>query len=190
MLDRDALRRWFCAEILPLERPLTRYIRRNWSNEAEVHDLRHEVYVRVLECSVDHVPLQPKAFLFTTARNHLINCAKRGQIISFESVVDLEASTLPVDAVTPERIHSARDELKRVYAALERLPPRYRNVVMLRKVDGLSQREVAARLGLSVGTVEQYLIFGMRALIDLMQGGSGKVSPATILRRASKVNPS
>lgn len=174
MLDRDTLKRWFCAEILPLERPLTRYIRRNWSNEAEVADLRQEIYVRVLEGVGERLPLQPKPFLFTTARNHLINRAKRGQVISFESVVELETSAAP-DTVTPERTLTAREELRRVQAALERLPPRCREVVLLRKIEGLTQRQVAERLGLSVGTVEQQLVHGMRAVADYMMGGTGKI---------------
>jgi len=189
MLDRDSLRRWFCAEILPLERPLTRYIRRHWSNETEVADLRQEIYARILEGTLEQLPLQAKPFLFVTARNHLINCAKRGQIILFENVVDLEASTVPVDVITPERVHSAREELRHVYAALDRLPPRCREVVLLRKLEGLSQRDVAERLGLSVGTVEQYMVHGMRTLVDLMIGGTGRgvVRPASL--RASKLRP-
>ena len=186
MLDREALRRWFCAEILPFEGSLTRYIRRHWSNEAEVADLRQEIYVRVMEGAANQLPLQPKPFLFVTARNHLINCAKRGQIIMFESVLDLEASTVPFDPITPERIHSAREEIRRLYAALDRLPPRSREVVLLRKIEGLSQREVAERLGLNVGTVEQYLVHGMRALVDLMMGGTGKIARPGGRSRARK----
>ncbi len=188
MLDREALKRWFCAEILPLERPLMRYIRRNWSNEAEVADLRQEIYVRVLEGAGERLPLQPKPFLFTTARNHLINRARRGQVISFESVAMLETAAAP-DTVTPERTLTAREELLRVQAALERLPPRCREVVVLRKIEGLSQRQIAERLGLSVGTVEQQLVHGMRAVADFMMGGSGKVRRPPAPARRLKAEP-
>jgi len=188
MLDRDTLRRWFCSEILPLERPLTRYIRRHWSNESEVADLRQEIYARILD-GTEQLPLQAKPFLFVTARNHLINCAKRGQIILFENVVDLEASSVPIDTITPERISSAREELRRVQAALGQLPPRCREVVMLRKLEGLSQREVAERMGISVGTVEQYMVQGMRQLVDLVIAGSSSAPRKPALLRVRKARP-
>ena len=176
MLDRDGVRDWFCAEILPLERPLTRYIARNWRNAGEVADLRQEIYARVIEgVARSGAPLQAKAYLFTTARNHLINSAKRGQVISLESVLDLAASNVAVDQLTPDRVLSAREELGRLSAALDKLPPRCREIVLLRKVEGLTQKQVAARLGIAVGTVEQQMVLGMRAVVDFMLGGSGRV---------------
>ena len=60
MVDRDALKRWFCGEILPLEPPLTRFIRRNWRNEAEssfmllaksCHDLDWIRYIMARPCA-------------------------------------------------------------------------------------------------------------------------------------------
>ena len=187
MTDDKTLRAWFFAEIFPLEAALTRFIRRNWRNLSDVGDLRQEVYARVYASARERLPLQAKPFLFTTARNHLINTAKRGQIVSFEHVADLEASSFAVDTVTPERSLSARDELRLVQVGLDRLPPRCREVVMLRKIEGLSTREVAARLCVSADTVEQQMVHGMRALTDFMLGGSGKIQRPAARRRAAKV---
>lgn len=175
MPDRDELKAWFCTEVLPLERALTRFIARNWRNNAEVADLRQEIYARVIEGAARGIPLQARPYLFTTARNHLINCAKRGHVISLESVLDLSASNIAIDALTPDRVLSAREELARLAQALDRLPPRCREIVVLRKVEGLTQKEVAARLGIAVGTVEQQMVLGMRAVVDFMLGGSGRL---------------
>jgi RNA polymerase sigma-70 factor (ECF subfamily) len=180
MIDDATLREWFFREIFPLEAALTRFIRRNWRNESDVSDLRQEIYARIYGAARERLPLQAKPFLFTAARNHLINTAKRGQIVSFEHVADLEASPLAIDTITPEQHLTARDELRHVQAGLDRLPPRCRQVVMLRKIEGLSTREVATRLNVGVDTVEQQLVHGMRALVDFMLGGSGKIRrPAT-----------
>jgi RNA polymerase sigma-70 factor (ECF subfamily) len=62
-----------------------------------------------------------------------------------------------------------------VQAGLDRLPPRCREVIVLRKIEGLSQREVAARMGIGEDTVERQMVQGMRALVDFMLGGSGKI---------------
>lgn len=175
MSGETDLQGWFCREVLPLEAALTRFIRRNWRNESDIIDLRQEVYERVLEGASRSIPLQAKAFVFTVARNHLINCAKRAQIISFEVVADLESSTVAMDVMTPERHLTARDELRRVQAGLDRLPPRCREVVRLRKIEGLSTRETAERLGVGIDTVEQQTVHGMRALVDFMLGGTGKI---------------
>ena len=180
------LKAWFCREVLPLEPALTRFIRRNWRNESDIADLRQEVYERVLEGASRSLPLQPKAFVFTVARNHLINCAKRARIISFEVVADLESSTVAMDVMTPDRHLTARDELRRVQAGLDRLPPRCREVVRLRKIEGLSTRETADRLGVGIDTVEQQTVHGMRALVDFMMGGTGKIQRGAARRALAK----
>src|SRR3546814_5518199 len=162
MPERDALKAWFLREILPLEPALMRFIRRNWRTEADVVDLRQEIYVRIYESACQRLPLNPKPFLFATARNHLIDRARRANIVSFGQVADLEDSSAFEDALTPQRIASSRDELRRVQAGLDTLPPRCRQVIELRKIQGLSQKETADRLGVSVKAIEQQTTRGMR----------------------------
>lgn len=175
MVQEEALKTWFFREILPLEPALTRFIRRNWRDWSEVEDLRQEIYARVYEGALQGLPRQAKPYLFVTARNHLINRAKRSQIVRFEVVADLEALNVAIETVTPERELSARDELRRVLVGLDRLPPRCREVVRLRKFEGLSQREVATRMGIGEDTVEQQMVHGMRALTDFLLGGTGRI---------------
>jgi RNA polymerase sigma-70 factor (ECF subfamily) len=69
---------------------------------------------------------------------------------------------------------AARDALRRVMDALERLPPRSRDVVVARQLDGLSRRQIAERMGISEETVKWHLATGMNALADLFYGGSGE----------------
>lgn len=188
MVDDATVKAWFSKEIFPLEASLTRFIRRNWRNPAEVPDLRQEVYARVYAAARGQLPVQAKPFLFAAARNHLINCAKRAQVVSIDYVADLEALTVAADVRTPDRHVAARDELRRASVGLERLPPRCREVVMLRKIEGLSTKEAAARLGVGVDTIEQQMVHGMRALVDFMLGGTGKIRrKGSAHRRAGKV---
>lgn len=175
VLDDATLEAWFSQEVFPLERSLTRFIRRHWRRESEVLDLRQEVYARVYEAARGGLPRQAGPFVFTVARNHLINCARRARIVSFDQVADLEAMEVQPDLLTPERRLLAREELQRFEAGLERLPDRCREVVRLRKLEGLTTRQTADRLQIASGTVEQQLIHGMRALADFMRGGSGMV---------------
>lgn len=186
MVDTETLKSWFFREVLPLEPALLRFLRRNWRREADILDLRQELYARVYDSARQALPLQTKPFVFAAARNLLINRAKRAQIISIELVADLEALNVAVDAITPDRLASARDELRAVQAALDVLPPRCREVVVLRKIEGLSQREVAARMGIAEDTVERQMVHGMRAVVDFMLGGSGRLRRKPAAQRKPK----
>src|SRR3546814_1597359 len=59
-----------------------------------------------------------------------------------------------------------RQELARLEAALDDLPARCRETFVLRKIDGLSQRETAEKLGVSEATVEKQMVKAMRILTD------------------------
>lgn len=175
MIDDEALNAWFCREVLPLERALTGYVRRNWRVADDVTDLRQEIYERTLLGARGGLPLNASHYVYAVARNHLINSAKRARIVSFDLVADMGSVNPNIDFFAAERELSAREELRRAQEGLERLSPRCRAVVRMRKFDGLSTRETAEQLGVGTAAVERQLAMGMRALVDFMLGGSGKV---------------
>jgi RNA polymerase sigma factor (sigma-70 family) len=174
MTDDAALNAWFCSEVLPLEGALMRFIRRNWRIAEDVTELRQDIYERSLNGARVALPANARAFVFTVARNHLINHAKRARIVSFDLVADLE-SVGQADLLSTERHLDARDQLRRANNGLNALPPRCREVVRMRKIEGLSTKEAAALLGVGTDTVERQLTMGMRALVDFMLGGPGKL---------------
>lgn len=191
MVEDRELKAWFFREVFPLEAALTRYIRRNWRNESDVADLRQDIYAKVYTAAQRQLPTHSRAFVFTTARNHLINTAKRAKIVSFDLVADLEASFPEAMSADLNLQLTARDELRRVQAGLERLPTRCRQVMTLRRVEGLSTKEVAAQLNISVSTVEQQMVHGLRALTDYMLGGQGRIrrSPSKAPAAKSEAQP-
>lgn len=168
------LENWFISEVLPLESALTRFLHRNWRDEAEVPDLRQDVYVRIYESATTAVPALVRPFVFAAARNLLIDRARRSQIVSIETMADLDAIDLPVDELSPERHASGRSELRMLQAAIDALPPRRRRVIEMRKIDGLSQREVATQLGITEDTVERQVSHGIRALSDALLARAGR----------------
>ncbi len=76
----DSLEDWFRREILVHEGALIRFLARKWHQSSEVHDIRHDIYVRILESAEQERPIQPKAYLFSVARHILI---ERAPIISY-----------------------------------------------------------------------------------------------------------
>lgn len=175
---------WFIAHVLPLEGLIQAFLRRQGHDDSEIQDLRQEAYARIYEAARRGTPAQAKPFVMTTVRNLLIDRIRRTRIVSIEAMADVEQAVALADEITPERYLGGRDELRRLQLGLQNLPTKCRQVVELRKIHGMSQREVATRLGISEDTVERQTLLGMRALADFMLGGAGKIQRPP--RRANK----
>ncbi len=161
------LNAWFAREILPLESALMQFLRRGWRNRNDVEDLCHDVFIHIYESAKREIPHPARPYAFTVARNLLIDRIRRENIVSIEAVADMETLGIMVDEPGPDRTVIARQELRRLQTALGRLPEKWRQTVVMRKIDGLSRPEIAARLGVAEPTVSQYLAQGMAALADL-----------------------
>lgn len=168
----DAASEWFVREILPLEAILMRYLRSNWRNASDVADLRQEVYARVFEAALDHIPDNPKRFLLTSARNLLINRIRREQVVPMETFADFEALGLAADTPEPDRLVIEKEELRRVEAALAQLPPRTREAIELTFFEGLSGTEIARRMGVSKQTASEFIAKGTLILGDILYAAS------------------
>lgn len=169
------LDRWFVHEILAHEEALMRFLQRHWPHRDELHDLRQELYARLYEAAAKTRPTQPKAFLFASARHLMTDRLRRGKVVSIEPMGDFEPSHVLVDEVSPERWCGGRQALRRLAEAFDRLPDRCREVVWLRRVEELSQKDVASRLGISEKTVEKHIAKGMRLLADGLSAGEARV---------------
>ena len=177
LLTPDEVDDWFVTEVLPLEGMLERFLRRNWRDENDIADLRQEVYAKVFVSSLSCQPDSAQAFVLCTARNLLIDRARRARIVSIETFADMDALELIAEHIPMERHLMARSELRLLQAALEQLPARCREAVELRKIEGLSQREVAQRMGITEDTVERQVSKGVRALAAaLAHTGAGSVA--------------
>jgi RNA polymerase sigma factor (sigma-70 family) len=178
-VPESELEAWFLREVWPLEAILMQYLRQNWRDQSDTEDLLHDVYLRVYEAARTQIPDNPKAFVFTTARNLLVSRVRRHNVVPIETAADLDAIGLAIETPGPERSAIARDELRRLQTAIDHLPPRCRQVVIMRRVDDLSRTEIAARLGITEDTVSAHLRNGMSALADTFFGvpDSQKVPP-------------
>jgi RNA polymerase sigma-70 factor (ECF subfamily) len=169
------VKHWFVREVLPLEAMLMHFLHQNWRNKAEIEDLRQDVYAQVLDAAKTEIPEKPKAFLITTARNLLIDRIRHNQVVPIDAVNDLDELNIAFDQPGPDRTAIARDVLRRLQAAIEMLPPRAREAVWLRRVEGRSRREIAERMGLSENTVSDHITAGMRALADIYLGEAAEL---------------
>lgn len=167
----DIVDKWFVDQILIHEEALMRFLIPACANGDEAHDLRQDIYERVYQAAGQALPAHAKAFLFTTARNLLTDRARRAKVVSIETMGDFDPSLVLIDDVSPERWSGGRQALKHLSEAFDLLPDRCREVVWLRRVEELSQKDVAARLGITEKTVEKHIVKGMRLLADYWFGG-------------------
>lgn len=170
-----ALDQWFEAEILPHESVLVRYLTRAWPHSAEVQDLRQDIYVRVYESARNTLPTAPKAFLFATARNLMTDRIRRSRVVYIDSTQDLDSLDGLIDEISPERCVGARQDLRTLAQSFDSLSDKCRSVIWLRRIEGLSQRETALRLGLHEGAVESQLARGLRALAVAVFGAANQM---------------
>jgi RNA polymerase sigma-70 factor (ECF subfamily) len=174
-LDRQSVDYWFVTEVLPLEQSLTRFLGRNWHDHAEVADLRQEIYLRVYEAARRERPFPVKPFLFQTGRNLMIDRLRQKNIVKIETMDDIAWLDVTDKDPGPEQRVAARQELRRMQAALDDLPARCRQVIVLRRVHGFSQREIAKKMGIREETVENQVVKGMRLLADAVSDKRGSL---------------
>ena len=161
--------RWFAEEVQPHELELRAYLRAKFSTHLDIDDLVQETYVRLLQAR-EHAPLRSvRAYLFTTARNAAFDYFRRRKIISIEGIAEIEL--LPVFEDRPGVAEAAchDQELQLLAAAVQALPERCRRVLTLRKLHGLSHREIAQRLGISENTVNAQVAIGVLRLRDYLR---------------------
>jgi RNA polymerase sigma factor (sigma-70 family) len=179
----DDLDRWFLREIVAHEASMMRYLARTWRDQSEIPDILQDCYVRVYESAAKSRPAHPKSFLFQTARNLMIDHMRHRRVVPIEGVEDLDALNVSIEELTPERRATGIQELRHLSEAFDQLPEKCRVVVWLRKVEGLSQREVAQRLKVGETTVEKHLARGIRALAEVFFGDEKVAQPSGRLPR-------
>lgn len=143
--------------------PLRRYLSRLLGNAPEAQDVAHDAYIRIYPSVGKPTTERPEALLYVTARRLAINRLKRRSIspLSPEGVsLETAASSNPG---VPQQV-MARQELKLLQDAIARLPEGCRTVLLLRKVELLSHREIADRLGIAISTVEKQHARALRLL--------------------------
>jgi RNA polymerase sigma-70 factor (ECF subfamily) len=166
--DPAELSRWFAAEVQPHEPALRGWLHHQFPGVRDVDDLVQEAFSRVLRARAQGEVRTPRALLFTSARHLAIDQLRRQKIIAFEPIT--EAGSPPVydegRGVAETAAH--HQELEILTHAIQSLPDRCRQVLTLRKIYGLSQKEIAAQLGISEHTVEVQVANGMRRCTDFL----------------------
>lgn len=138
------------------ESGLIRFIAARVGCRATAEDIGQEIYVRLERVSWAQV-VNPRAFLFRIAANLITNHKEQTRRRSELNEEAMELLWGTSDSATPERHALAEEELTRVWSAMEQLPERTRQVLAWSRFEGLSNTQIAVRLGVSSQAVDKHL---------------------------------
>lgn len=157
---------WLAQHILPHEPCLRAWLARRRVVELEIDDIVQEAYARL--ASMDNVEgvRNPRAYLLQTAHSIICTHLRRAQVVSIRAVDDTELSRFECQDASPESTVCDRDELRRIGDIVAGFPKQVAAVFILRRIEGLSQRDTAKRLNLSESSVEKNMAKGIRLFMD------------------------
>jgi len=161
--------RWFADEVHPHDAHLKAYLRGAFPAVRDVDDVVQESYLRIWKARAAHPIASAKAFLFTVARRlalDLVRSQRRSPVIA---VTDLSRLFVLDDARDAGAAAATAEEIELLVEAVDSLPARCREIFILRKLQGVPQKDIAARLGLSEQTVQVQASRGMRRCAEFFR---------------------
>lgn len=160
---------WLIEHVLPHERALRTWLDTRLHGgvgaRLEADDVVQETWAVLASLESVRDIRSPRAYLFTVARSIILQHIRRARIVPIEAVADIDQLQMSDELQSPERRVAGHQELRRLAAQIADLPDRCREAFILRKVHGLSQREIAERMAISENTVEKHIGKALRLLI-------------------------
>lgn len=147
-------------------RELQALLARTLKDRHAAEDVVQESYARVLALQRSGRQVDKfRSVLYRTAYNLVIDRSRNAKLRNHESLDALDPDTIPAAPTTlePDQQLSQAQRARALLQAIEDLPPRCRQAFVMYKVDDLPQREIAARMGISVNMVERHIMRGMDA---------------------------
>jgi len=142
-----------------------RFLLRMVGSRDEALELTQDVLIKVFQALPGWRPdAEFRTWLFRIASNTATDALRRRNVVEFVALD--EDYDVPGDGAGPEAQLAAKQQLIALQAALDRLPPDHRQILLLREVEDMSYSGIGAALGITEGTVKSRLARAREALID------------------------
>jgi RNA polymerase sigma factor (sigma-70 family) len=163
--------KWLSDLVAETSGGLSRYVARFCTTPDDVQDIVQEAYLQVY-CALRRTGPEghtPAALLYTTARNIAFSRHRHMKVVAAAAPAVSVGERLRREQANVEQQASRSQQMQMLLRAVNGLPPKCRDVFVLRMIEGLSQREIAERLGITVSTVEKHLARGLRHCKDTLE---------------------
>jgi len=129
------------------------YARWLTKNDADAEDVVQDAYVRALRFFSSLRSDDARAWLFTIVRNTAYTWLRKTRAFEPVTQFDEQVVTTGIDTPNPEQLLLQKADGRLVEQAMSQLPVRFREILVLRELEGLSYKEIADVMGVPMGTV-------------------------------------
>jgi len=147
---------------------LVRFLTRKTRSPEDAEDIAQGAFLRIQKLKLDELD-NPRAYLYQTASNLAIDQLRRAKLhrgyIQSETpdISEIEDASSPkVDQATPERLLAAKEDLLKIEVTISKLPFKARQAFLLHRTKGLAYSAIAKEMGVSVSSVEKYILQALK----------------------------
>jgi len=162
-------KRGFEETVLPHLDAAFNYARWLTKNDAEAEDVVQDACVRAMRYFTTLRDGDGRAWLFAIVRNAWYSRLSRSAVLMESTQLNDARDEPPDEALGPEGLLLQQHAVARVRDALEQLPPDFREVIVLRELEGLSYKEIAAVVQVPIGTVMSRLARARERLLNVLR---------------------
>ena len=165
---------------------LKRFIGRYLNNAQDIEDVTQEAFLRAYKAERSTEVRQPKSFLFRIAKNVAISQLRTKSRRITDYIEDQASDDVLMSEWSTEDEVMAEEKLGIHCEAVAALPPKCRRVYLLRKVYGMSHKQIAEKLQISTSTVEKHLLKGVEACDRFIQQRNASPTSQTEQQRGDR----
>ncbi len=152
---------------------LLQFLRLRVANEEDARDAAQESLLRLLRYRDTAFESEWKPLLYRIAINVVGEQFRRGSVRQVARHVPIDGLELVSEEPTQEDLVARGQQEALLRAAILALPPRWRQVYLLSRMQGMTYAQIARHCGISVKTVEKHMTQALAALCDRVGSGGG-----------------
>ena len=164
-IDKDQ----FLAELVALHGTrLEKFLARKLDSPEDAAEIAQDAFLRLHRMEQPEQLDNARAFLFQVASNLATDQLRRKTLhfrfLNAEKNLAVDGEPLDINAIaaSPEQIISAREKLDAIYGAVDELPFKTKQAFLLHRKNGLSYNDIAREMGVSVSSVEKYILQALK----------------------------
>ena len=180
--------RWLARNIMPHEALVRSRVAHLCGRDLSIEDVIQEMYARILSVpSVEGIH-HPRQYAVLTAKSIIVDHLRRSRVVSIKYCDDLDRLDVTFPEASAEEHLQFQEEIQEVVNVLAELPATCRETLILRRIEGLSQKEVARRMNVSEKMIEKHMARGARALAELFGRRGNKIRSSSECREKALKN--